>query len=175
MAHLGDLRFMSSAELTLGSNFNATLTAARLSQSKGIYDIHTNMMHLPAHMQPTHARFEQVPPSEGQSPSESKTFPDIPARVARNFLVTDTHMETPPSGILPSAYGSTITADFLTPFRGLDAVSDEIRDLLPAECRAAFDNAASVERGWKERWGGEGEAACRRQPKIDKAIVPYTI
>lgn len=166
---------MSSAELTLGSNFNATLTAARRSQSKGIYDIHTNMMHLPAHMQPTHARFEQVPPSEGQPPSESKTFPDIPSRVARNFLVTDTHMETPPSGILPSAYGSTITADFLTPFRGLDAVSDEIRDLLPAECRAAFDGAAAVERGWKERWGGEGETARNRQPKIDKAIVPYTI
>src|SRR5690554_5327353 len=95
---------------TLDSNFNSTLTAARLAQSKGTYDIHTNMMHFPAAMQPTHVRIEQVPLSDTESASDSKTFPDIPPRVARNFLVMDTHMETPPSGISTSAYSNSTTA-----------------------------------------------------------------
>lgn len=159
----------------LGSNFNSILSAARQYQSKGIYDIHTNMMHFPAVMQPTHVRIEQLPLTDGESPSESKTFPDVPPRVARNFLVMDTHMETPPSGVSTSAYGVTATADFLTPFRGLDAVSDDIKDLLPPECRQAFDDAAAEEQAWKGRWGKESEVTCRREPTIDKAIVPYMI
>lgn len=161
--------------LTFYSNFNATLTAARLSQSKGIYDIHTNMMHLPATMQPTRARIEQLPLSDGEKPSESKAFPDIPQRVARNFLVMDTHMETPPSGISSAAYGGTSEADFLTPFRGLGAVSDDIKDLLPPECREAFEAAAAEEQGWKARWGKESEVMCRREPRIDKSIVPQAM
>ncbi|SPN96880.1 related to nuclear localization protein NPL6 [Cephalotrichum gorgonifer] len=153
------------------SNFNSMLTAARAYQSKGIYDIHTNMMHFPATMQPTHARIEQVPLADGESPSESKAFPDVPPRVVRNFLVMDTYMETPPSGISAAAYGKTINADFLTPFRGLNAVSDDIKDLLPPECRKAFDDASAQELEWKARWGSESEATCRRNPIIDKAIV----
>ena len=132
-------------------------------------------MHYPATMQPTRARIEQLPLSDGENPSESGTFPDIPARVARNFYVVDTHMETPPSGISAAAYSGTAGADFLKPFKGLDAVSEEIRDLLPPECRRAFDGAAAAERGWGERWGREGDITCRREPRVDKAIVPYTI
>ena len=57
------------------------------------------MMHFPATMQPTRARIEQLPLSDPENPSGSRTFPDVPPRVARNFFVTDTHMETPPSGV----------------------------------------------------------------------------
>lgn len=128
-------------------------------------------------MQPTRARIEQVPLSDSKAPSssESKMFPDIPPRVARNFLVMDTQMETPPWGVSTAAYSGTSGADFLTSFKGLGAVSEDIKDLLPSECRKAFDKAAEEEHAWKARWGDERDTTCRREPKIDKAIVPYTI
>ncbi|CAI4216284.1 unnamed protein product [Parascedosporium putredinis] len=114
------------------SLFNSTLTAVRLGQVSGVYEIHTNMMHYPAMMQPTHAKFEQQPlANEESTPTESKHFPPLPSRVARNFQVLDVHMEMPPAGISTAAYGKTVTAEFLNPFRGLGAVSDDIKDLLP--------------------------------------------
>jgi chromatin structure-remodeling complex protein RSC7 len=140
----------------------------------GVYDIHTNMMHYPAMMQPTHVRIEQVPPTEEEdAPSDSKHFPPLPPRVPRNFQVMDFHMETPPSGVAPSAYGNTVTADFLTPFRGLNAVSDEIKELLPPECRQAFDGAASREEEWVSSLGKEKSVTCRRLPMVNKAVVPF--
>lgn len=36
----------------------------RLATMGGIYDVHTNQMHYPAITQPTHARWERVPPTE---------------------------------------------------------------------------------------------------------------
>ncbi|EHA57615.1 chromatin structure-remodeling complex protein RSC7 [Pyricularia oryzae 70-15] len=184
------------------SNFNSILTGMRQANLHGVYDMHTNMMHYPATMQPTHARIEVVPLEQQQqheqpreqdndSASTSSIFKPLPSTVPRNFRVVDTVLETPPSGIAPSSYdrrffidgdragggGSSSTrdrgsTDFLAPFRGLSAVSDEIRDLLPAECRAAFDQAQQRERDWHSKWGPEKDAACRRDPVIDKAIVP---
>src|SRR5690606_39031517 len=90
-----------------------------------------------------------------------------------NFQVMDFHMETPPSGVAPSAYGNTVTADFLTPFRGLNAVSDEIKDLLPPECRQAFDGAASGEKEWVASLGKEKSVTCRRLPMVNKAVVAF--
>ncbi|PGH23322.1 hypothetical protein AJ80_02574 [Polytolypa hystricis UAMH7299] len=46
------------------SLFNSRLLAARREAQNGVYDIHTNTMQYPQHMQPTHARWEAIPPPE---------------------------------------------------------------------------------------------------------------
>ncbi len=131
-------------------------------------------------MQPTQARIEQIGPNED---TESSMFPPLPPKVARNFLVTDIQLETPPTGISASSYdrpfrtASSISidrSDFLAPFRGLEAVPPEIKDLLPGDCRKAFDQALDSERTWRNEWGDEKDKKCRRMPIIDKAVVPYT-
>ena len=43
------------------------------------------------------------------------------------------------------------------------------------ECRVAFDGARGRERAWKARWGAEEWVMGRREPVIDKAIVPYSM
>ena len=161
--------------LTSYRRFNAQLNAIRRQYLGGVYDVHTNQMHYPATMQPTQARIVQVQPSDEPDNVESEVFPPLPSRVARNFLVTDIYLETPPSGVASSAYEHSDPSDFLADFRGLGAVSDDIKSLLPEECRKAFDDALEQEKSWKARWGPEAEMARRREPIIDKSIVPYSM
>jgi chromatin structure-remodeling complex protein RSC7 len=169
------------------STFNTTLTAARRANVNGVYDIHTNTVMYPATLQPTHARMEQVVDNEDmEAPASSEVFPPLKPIVARNFLVTDIYLETPPIGVSPAAYDmpfrtskvdreSSARADFLSSFRGLSAVPADVRDLLPDECRAAFDTAVKHEKDWFAKWDDESKVASRRPPVIDKAIVPYTM
>ena len=156
------------------SNFNAILSTVRRSNLNGVYDVHTNMIHYPSTMQPTHVRIEQVTDSTPPPENESTLLPRLDPKVARNFTVTDTYMETPPSGVNPGAYEPSPAPNFLSDFQGLGAVSDDIKDLLPPECRAAFDKALGEELDWKAKWGNEAEAGHRRMPIIDAAIVPYS-
>ncbi|KXJ91726.1 chromatin remodelling complex Rsc7/Swp82 subunit-domain-containing protein [Microdochium bolleyi] len=164
------------------SRFNAEIGAIRKHNNLGVYELHTNIMHYPAFMQPTHARIEQIPPATTTDDSTSQTspaasssaFPPLDPKIARNFRVIDTAMEHPPSGIATQAMETHDVPSFLADFQGLAAVSDDIRDLLPAECRAAFDSAAEKERSWKAAWGPEAQHGHRRQPIIDAAIVPYS-
>jgi chromatin structure-remodeling complex protein RSC7 len=166
------------------------LTAVRRANLNGVYDIHTNQMHYPRIMQPTHARIEPVAADKedpnNPSDTSSSIFLPLKPAISRNFLVLDTHFETPPAGVSPVAYDvpfrtspadaeASAAADFLAPFKGLAAVSDEIRDLLPDECRAAFDQARNQELAWFSRWGDEKDVAARREPVVDKAIVPYSM
>ncbi|EAU36255.1 hypothetical protein ATEG_02981 [Aspergillus terreus NIH2624] len=46
------------------SNYNAILTNTRRANLEGTYDIHTNVMQYPKIMQPTHARWERLPPPD---------------------------------------------------------------------------------------------------------------
>ncbi|KLU84683.1 chromatin structure-remodeling complex protein RSC7 [Magnaporthiopsis poae ATCC 64411] len=178
------------------SNFNTILTNMRKANLQGVYDVHTNVMQYPATMQPTHARVEQVPlepvaPAEpaasgsstqdgDPSAAEASTTlfkplpPNIP-RLSSHYSNRQT-LITPLASydLRPSEIGGGDSADFLSPFRGLAAVSDDIKDLLPPGCRAAFDEAVAREKGWHARWGPEKEVTCRRDPIIDKAIVPST-
>ncbi|KAK3939505.1 chromatin remodelling complex Rsc7/Swp82 subunit-domain-containing protein [Diplogelasinospora grovesii] len=170
------------------SQFNSFLTAARRANVAGVYEVNTNMMLYPAVMQPTRVRFEQVVDSDNQpeeQPSSTK-FPPLKPIVSRNFLVTDVHLETPPAGVAAASYevpfrtspadrNSSAQADFLASFRGLGNVSDEIRDLLPEDCRKAFDAAVKNEDEWFSKWGDEATTTCRREPVVDKAIVPYSM
>lgn len=159
------------------STFNAGINAIRKLNNAGVYDIHTNVVQYPATMQPTRARIEQVAPEDEQATRGSSVFPPLPGKMARNFYVADTYLETSSAGVI-SASGVDDTAgsaDFLASFQGLSAVSDEIKDLLPPECRKAFDSAVDKEASWRSQWGPESEKMSRQQPVIDKAIVPYSM
>ncbi|KAI9832876.1 MAG: hypothetical protein M1819_003906 [Sarea resinae] len=51
------------------SRFNSALVAARRQNLDGLYDPHTNIMQFPAIMQPTHVRWEQIPPLTATHPA----------------------------------------------------------------------------------------------------------
>ena len=162
------------------------LSAMRRNNIDGVYEIHTNTMHYPASMQPTHARIEQVVDTDSKEDAGSAAFPPLKPAISRNFMVTDTYMEMPPAGISAASYNvpfrgaapdheSYVQSDYLAPFQGLSAVPQEIRDLLPEECRKAFDKAARREDEWHSKWGTEATSKSRREPVVDKAIVPYSL
>ncbi|KAK0636558.1 chromatin remodelling complex Rsc7/Swp82 subunit-domain-containing protein [Bombardia bombarda] len=171
------------------SQFNSILTMVRRNNIHGVYDIHTNSMLYPATTQPTHARIEQVvdyaePPAD--TTTTSTKFPPVKPATSRNFLVMDVHLETPPAGVAGASYdvpfrtspadrAAWARQDPLAKFRGLSAVPNDVRDLLPEECRRAFDSAVKSEDRWFERWGDEATSSCRREPVVDKAIVPYNM
>lgn len=157
------------------SIFNAGINAIRKYNNAGVYDIHTNTMQYPAAMQPTQARIEQVAPEDEEATKGSAVFPPVSLKMARNFYVADTYLETPPAGLAPAAYDRDDPTDLLASFNGLGAVSDDIKDLLPPECRQAFETAVGNEQQWKARWGPEKDNMSRREPVIDKAIVPYSM
>ena len=126
-------------------------------------------------MQPTLARIEQVAPEDEGEAEGSVKFPPVSSKLARNFLVTDTYYESPPAGAAPAAADKAHSADFLASFNGLSAVPDEIKNLLPPECRKPFETAALRDEEWRSRWGTESDKMSRRNPVIDKAIVPYSM
>lgn len=109
-------------------------------------------------MQPTAVRIEQIAPSATPAAdSESQVFPALNPSIPRNFMVTDTYAEHPPAGISSASYDarglSAVGADdFLAPFRGLDAVSEDVLGTLPAECREAFEEALNKEKEWHSVW-----------------------
>ncbi|KAH8650021.1 chromatin remodelling complex Rsc7/Swp82 subunit-domain-containing protein [Xylariales sp. PMI_506] len=153
------------------STFNAEVAAIRRTNNNGVYDVHTNTLQYPVSMQPTHARVVQV--ADSAQSTTSKVFAPLNPKIARNFKVIDTLMETPPSGVASAAYKSRDVPHFLKDYQGLDAVSDDIKELLPPECRKAFDKALGQEQEWKAKWGPESVTMHRREPVIDAAIVPY--
>lgn len=164
-------------QLTLPSRFNTEINAIRrVNTQNGVYDVHTNQMHQPASMQPTHARVVQMTPEESAADTGSKVFAPLHPSVPRNFSVVDIVYESPAHGISPAVYKPDLDPDhFLAPFQGLSAVSDEIKDLLPPECRVAFDEALAREVAEKARIRGlEAEDSSRRPPVIDKDVVPYS-
>lgn len=127
-------------------------------------------------MQPTHCRIEQIAPEDLPSTNQvNAPGGPVSLKMSRNFYITDTYLETPPAGIASTVYDKDDKTDLLAPFQGLSSVPDDVRDLLPPECRAAFDTAVENEAEWKSRWGTESEKTSRRQPIIDKAIVPYSV
>jgi chromatin structure-remodeling complex protein RSC7 len=157
------------------SAFNAGINAIRKLNNAGVYDIHTNTMQYPASMQPTVARIEQISPQDQAAAKADPTFPPVPLKMARNFAVIDTYFETPAVGGAPAAVERSDPADFVAQFNGLGAVPDDIKDLLPAECREAFDKAVQKDMDWRSRWGLEATHMSRKDPIVDKAIVPYNM
>lgn len=165
------------------SRYNATLASARRANLNGVYDIHTNMMHYPQIMQPTHARWEQVLSSAEQrskangrtdaawardnamiidgEPEEyiPPTLPPVDPVISRNYMITDTYYEGPPKPDMPYPGPDGDMYD-IGP-RGLSVVENDIIAELPGDCREAFFNARDVERKWKARWATENEDGAR--------------
>ncbi|KAJ5477129.1 Chromatin structure-remodeling complex subunit rsc7 [Penicillium diatomitis] len=106
------------------SLFNSRLAEVRRETMTGTYDVHTNTMHYPKIMQPTHARWEYVPSSDAgstaelmstlsinaqnsaemdtavektneQAPTET-SFPPAPSHISNRYVVADTIYESPP-------------------------------------------------------------------------------
>lgn len=137
--------------------------------------MHTNVMQYPAMMQPTRVRIEQAAASDEGASKGSAKFPPVPLRMARNFIVMDTYCENAPSNGASWPCSKETSADFVASFNGLEALSDDIKDLLPPECRKALDTALEANSEFRSRWGTEKETMSRRDPVIDKAIVPYSM
>jgi chromatin structure-remodeling complex protein RSC7 len=173
---------LSCPILIIHSRFNATLGALRRANLNGLYDVHTNAMHYPKIMQPTHARWEQIDDNEVEAKSrltnghigdqdgeEKSIFTPVKPIYSKNFLIVDTIYESAPAvGLgVPGPDGDTYDLGF----NGLSSVPDDIKDELPPECRKAFEEALGKEAQWKSRWGTESQFAHRIAPKIDKGMV----
>ncbi|KAI9370186.1 chromatin remodelling complex Rsc7/Swp82 subunit-domain-containing protein [Aspergillus egyptiacus] len=52
------------------ANFNAVLSHTRQQNLQGVYDIHTNIIQYPKIMQPSHARWERLPPPDPRTDSK---------------------------------------------------------------------------------------------------------
>ncbi|KAK7512544.1 nuclear localization protein-like protein NPL6 [Phyllosticta citriasiana] len=174
------------------SRFNSILVEARRLNLAGAYDPHTNQLHFPKIMQPTHARWEQLLVENGEAVQEDvsnqtngvngingtnhvqkalgSTFGKIPPVVSRNFLVVDTHFQSAPmTGLgVPGPDG-----DFRdVGINGLPEPSEDILEELPEECRNALQEAKEKEHEWKSSWSTEAVDGCRNQLKIGFLGVP---
>ena len=150
----------------------------RRQNLEGVYDPHTNIMQYPKIMQPTHGRWEQLPPGPASLvplsynqreapdnlPVTDSIFPDIAPVFTRNYAITDTYYVNPPySGLgIPGPDGPAID---LGP-GGLTDVAQDIVDILPDTTRQAFEEMKIVERAWKQSWGGEDEDQARAKLRI---------
>lgn len=138
-------------------------------------------------MQPTHVRWEQVPPPTQKPPGLLRTangverdngggtvtgtellaqalFPDIPPVFTRNFMITDTYYVTPLSSTLGYPGPDEDIVD-VGP-AGLTHISEHVLAALPEDCRQCFIRARSEERAWKESWGSENDDSARANLRI---------
>lgn len=118
------------------------------------------MMFYPKTTQPTHARWEEVPPSES----------DVPEIIRKNYIVVDTYVQAPPfSGLgIPGPDG-----DFcdVGP-NGLPDLEDEDIARMRPEAQAAFLRAKAAETEWKGAWKSEAEDGHRAKLRITLTGVP---
>ncbi|GAB7361963.1 hypothetical protein MBLNU230_g2000t1 [Neophaeotheca triangularis] len=165
--------------------FNSTLAALRQTTHDGVYDTHTNRLFYPSIMQPTHAKWEQIPPSNTEEqralPNGNRTdtatappaFAPIPAAISRNFAILDTHFTAPPISNpgYPGPDGAHTDPTAGTP--GLSTISPEVVEELPEECRKAFAEAKALEEGWKKGWAAEAKSALRGDLRV--GLVGYPL
>ena len=64
------LKILTDVLLTLCSRFNSAISALRHANMDGVYDTNTNMMFYPKDTQPTHAKWEQIPPPITPAPAK---------------------------------------------------------------------------------------------------------
>lgn len=169
------------------------MAATRQTTQHGVYDTHTNMMFYPKNTQPTHAKWEQIPPpsqtestlqitngadgadsTEAQSTSQQQPtkFSDVPPVVSRNYAVVDTAYTAPPISSVGFPGPDGAITDPTSGAQGLSNVSADIVDELPEDCRKAFEEAKAAELGWKQQWGTEGDSAMRGGLKIGFSGYP---
>lgn len=162
----------------------------RRSTLDGVYDAHTNMMFYPKIMQPTHARWEQIPPFEAILPTRqlADAAPltnghadggfgmqvgttliqpkPVPALVSQNFAVIDTVFTAPPIAGVGFPGPDDAVTDPTAGTTGLGHISQDLVDELPDHCRKAFEQAKKLEAQWKQQWGTERDSGLRGDLRI---------
>ncbi|KAI4157678.1 MAG: hypothetical protein L6R39_000630 [Caloplaca ligustica] len=164
--------FLYKGSPATASRFNSSIAAIRRQNLEGVYDTHTNIVHYPRIMQPTHARWEPCDSSDGSSPDKAmeqdkrvdSRFPRIPSILRRNFLISDTYYVSPPvTGLgFPGPDGDYL--DVGPP--GLAATAESVAAAMTPECLAALKSVGQEARQWKEAWQGEGGDGARAQLRI---------
>ena len=172
------------------SRYNSTLATARRANLGGVYDIHTNLMQYPQIMQPTHARWEQLPPSTkapSSSPQSSANHDHADKGDAEGeSLEIDGQADESKDDTFFPPVDPVISRNYMVadmyyegppkpdmPYpgpdgdmydigpKGLCSIADDIIAELPEECKKSFYEAREVERQWKARWGSEHEDGAR--------------
>jgi chromatin structure-remodeling complex protein RSC7 len=134
------------------STFNASLAEARKTNFPGLYEIHTNTMQFPKHMQPTHGRWEKVKPNS--TGEELNRLPAVEPVYTRSFRIHDFAFEGAPN--------STFTAPGIdSDENGLGAIVSEALDELPPECLTALHEAQRQEAHWRSKWRDERRDGLR--------------
>lgn len=127
-------------------------------------------MQQPVNTQPTRARVEVVNPDNAADPKSS--FAAVSPAVQRNFNVVDIVYETPRAGVQSAGKRPDNVPDFLKPFNGILAIGDDLKALLPPECRESLERHQAEQREFETRFGDEKDTMARGGLLIDKAIVP---
>lgn len=139
------------------------LAAARGTNIDGVYDIHTNSMHWPSHMQPTHARWDVVDDENDiEGAEKTATLPHLDPVFARNFRIHDLCLESAPESWLGRP-GHNEDVE------GLSSIPPAILEELPADCLIAFEDAKAREANWRNKWQSERVNGFRAQllPSVD--------
>lgn len=145
-------------------------------------------------MQPTHARWKQLPaswklltarhlaaPQEGSSlakedvtevggqgdgglPNGEPMLPQVTSVISRNYMVTDVCYVSPPV----SSLGYPGPEDDISDIGpgGLSEVPQCVRAELPVQCQQAFDDMRVAETTWKAQWGVEAVDRARGQLRV---------
>ncbi|RMZ88270.1 hypothetical protein DV736_g4498, partial [Chaetothyriales sp. CBS 134916] len=139
------------------AQFNQGLSDARRQNFDGLYDIHTNSMQWPSHLQPTHARWEKVDDDAAQEESGdgvAHRLPSVKPVYSRNFRIHDLHLEGPPDSTLGKpGYNVDETS--------LSSIPPHILDELPAECVEALHTALQRKSDWQAKWTCESTDGLR--------------
>lgn len=137
------------------SAFNSQLTAARLENTDGIYDIHTNVLQYPAHLQPTHARWEVIDDRENAGETDKiDGLPHLDPVYGRNFRIHDLCLDSAPESWYATAGPGGEN-------RGLSSIPASILEELPEDCLKAFEEARDREAEWRGQWHTEREDGLR--------------
>ncbi|OQO10581.1 hypothetical protein B0A48_03879 [Cryoendolithus antarcticus] len=187
---VGNWQYMHARE---ASRFNSAALALRRKTHEGVYDTHTNLMFMPSIMQPTHVRWEHIPPpppstthsqpsltngtshpSPPPASSLDSLFDPVPAALSSTHAVIDTHYTSPP---ISSFSPFPSTGSFLnTPFSSSSPsdIPDELIAELPEDCKQALLAVRAEERKWQDScgWGSEGVGGARGRLKVGFAGYP---
>lgn len=99
--------------------------------------------------------------------SPSSIFPPLSKLITRNYLVVDTHFQTPPHASFPPPGPDAHLANNTLNLPDLDA--QDLADL-PEDCRNAFLDAKRAEGEWRGMWGSEKRDGWRGVLRIGVGV-----
>jgi chromatin structure-remodeling complex protein RSC7 len=127
------------------------------------------MLQYPAAMQPTHCVWTRLSSDDQPSDLSPEFFPPPTEAQLQDHIIVDTTFIAPPLTGPLDVPGPKITFDDqlgLMSTQSLSSVPEDVIALLPADCKAAFRAAQSVESEWMSRFGTEVEHGERASLRI---------